>query len=922
MRPGSATASLFWVPLTALMVGLLVAATPLGAWLSRPLTDWQLRRAAPAEPPAGVLVVDIDDASLQVLRPLLGPWPFKRDVYALVVEQLRELGARVIAIDLLLGDAHPGDMALARAIARPGAPVVLAAAGLRYAQDDAGPAGLAPDGTASAAPPFAARHPAAQRWPALALPSETLWPAPGRPPRMGMITTPLDDDGLLRAMPLWHVWKGWQVPTLPLAVWAAATEDQAEPADWPRDAQGRVAPAFAGSAGAVPVLPFAPLARAALGLDAAAPLAAAVQGRVVFIGSSALLADSVMTVSGQLSGTAVLAQSYAALRDGRLLNPPAPWAQALMLLLALAPAGLTWRRGRAVLRLDAAAAMLGLAVVVGLGGVLLSAHRMPVPWAPALATLLTGFIVTVIARQRWLAQTHRRLVYERAVADAANQAKSEFLAHVSHDIRTPMNALLGVAELLDDSPLNDTQRRHVQVFRDAGRTLHELINDLLDLSRIEAGRFELDLAAFSLRALLAQQDALLRPRADQKGLQLALEVAADVPDGVNADRRRLQQALTNLMGNAIKFTHAGGVRIGVSRGAGPDDVVFAVADTGIGIVPSKLELIFEPFTQADGSVTRQYGGTGLGLSITRSIALLMGGRIAVQSTPGQGSVFTLTVPLARAELPPQAEPLAAVAAPRPGLEGAAPAGVVLLAEDNEVNVYVFEGMLAGLGLRIDVAPNGPTALEMARHQVYQLIFMDVQMPGMDGLAVTRELRHYEAHSGRARTPVVALTANAFAQDVQDSLEAGCDLHLAKPFTKSQLLDALTRYLPSIAPDVAVAHHPAPPPQQLPKEPGAAARDNGETARRARVLAHAAVFIERWPQDFHDARVRRNVPLMRGLARDLCRFATDMGAEPLARAAALLDSAIDPDGRADASACLNVNAEIAPVIVALSTAGYR
>jgi signal transduction histidine kinase/ActR/RegA family two-component response regulator len=913
------TRSLAWLPTAALLVGLAVALTPLDEILSRPLTDWQHRRAGPDGPPAGVVVIDIDDASLVALRPDLGAWPFRRDVYALVVEQLREFGAKAIAIDLLFADAHDGDQALARAIARPGAPVILAAAGLRYAQDDAAANELPGAGAGPAGAP-------AYGWPAMALPTPSVWPAAGQLPRTGVITTPLDEDGRLRSLPLWHAWRGHRLPALPLAVWMALS-DEGAPTPGPVDAQGRVDIAFAGAATGAPALSFARVARSALGLEDGSAVAGAVRDRVVFIGSSALLADSVMTVSGQHSGTAILAQSYAALRDGRLLRPQTRWAQSLLLGLALVPSLLTYGRGRASVARDALWAVLALLAVVSLGLALLARAWMPTLWGAPLAAIAVGLALAVLAHQRSLARTHRRLAYERAVADASNRAKSEFLANVSHEIRTPMNALLGVAELLDETPLNAQQRQHVRMFRESGQSLQELINDLLDLSRIEAGRFELDDVPFSLQELLTQQLALQRPRAEQKRLKLELEIAADVPDGVKGDRRRLQQGLTNLVGNAIKFTHSGSVRLSISLGPGPDDVTFAVIDTGIGIVPSKFESIFEPFTQADGSVTRRYGGTGLGLSITRSIAQLMGGRIDVQSIPGQGSTFTLVVPLPAAD-GWVAEPARAPALAAPAMAQSR-SHAILLAEDNEVNVYVFEGMLADQGLRIDVATNGHSALEMARARRYDLIFMDVQMPGMDGLSVTRSLRQFESQTGRVRTPVIALTANAYAKDVQSSLEAGCEMHMAKPFSKTQLVDALLRFVP---PDPAAGTAPAPaegadvPPDPVPPSPAgildhrsALARHAGDTAQHRRVLDHASVFIERWQQDFDAARARQDGALMRGLARDLRATAVDIGAHALAGAAAKLEDALalSPAAELQARTLAGVQSEIVPVIVAIT-----
>jgi CheY-like chemotaxis protein len=241
-----------------------------------------------------------------------------------------------------------------------------------------------------------------------------------------------------------------------------------------------------------------------------------------------------------------------------------------------------------------------------------------------------------------------------------------------------------------------------------------------------------------------------------------------------------------------------------------EQLVFTVTDTGIGIAQPKISQVFEAFQQADGSVTRQYGGTGLGLSITRELAHLMGGSVEAQSASGRGSTFSLTLPLLRVEALGAVSPMAAAPSAQ-RLQIASAAGTlapvddvhpplhlgkqVLLAEDNEVNVYLFKAMLEGQGLEIDVATNGLTALDLAQSRRYSLIFMDVQMPGMDGLSVTRELRRFELESGRARMPIIALTANAYDADVESSLAAGCDLHIAKPFTKPQLVEALFRFVP-------------------------------------------------------------------------------------------------------------------------------
>jgi signal transduction histidine kinase/DNA-binding response OmpR family regulator len=913
------------VPAAAAAAGALVLLSPLNALLSRPASDWQLRHLGASAPRSTEAVVfDIDDASLAALKPRLGAWPFKRDVYALAVEQLRDLGASAIAIDLLLADAHPGDEALARAIARPGAPVLLAAAGLRHASDQGLPT-PSPAVAPAVAPPGgrgAAAH--AYLWPSLALPTPSVWPAPDRAPALGVITAPLDADGRLRRLPLWHADSGVRLPVMPLAVLRALGHEPAA-AELPLDAQGALHLAFAPPAAWPEQRPFTQLAAVALGKQDAGTLRDAVRGRVVFIGSSALLADSVMTVQGQASGTAALAQVYTALRRGTWARPPSLALDASLVLLALLPALVTAWRGRPSAPRDAALALGALVVGVGAAMLALEQARQPAQGAAALVALLAGLGGALLTQQRQQAAAQRRLEHELAVAAEAARAKSAFLANVSHEIRTPLNALLGVAELLQATPLDAQQRRHVQVFHDAGRALHDLINDLLDLSKIEAGRFELDPTPFSLHALIEHVAALLRPRAEGKGLELVLQVPHDLPDGVCGDRKRLEQALINLLGNAVKFTPRGHVQLAARRDPSREHgVVFEVIDTGIGIAPSKLELIFEPFAQADGSVTRMYGGTGLGLAITRSVAELMGGSIEVRSTPGAGSTFSLRVPLPPAELPRAGD-----AAPESAGAGALPGRplAVLLAEDNDVNVYIFRAMLEGQNVELTVASNGPAALELMRQRRYDLAFVDVQMPGMDGLAVTRELRRFEAAQRRLRTPVVALTANAYAADVQASLDAGCDRHVAKPFSRGQLLDALGQLGQAARPGDS-ASQAAPHVQAA--EAGAAAkvldrdralaRMGGDLDLYRRVAEHAAVFLGEWPQSFERASVDGNLERTQHLVHDLKSVAAALGAQRLFEEATVLEQSlrgIDARAAGDPAALARVRATIVPVLAAAS-----
>ncbi len=388
-------------------------------------------------------------------------------------------------------------------------------------------------------------------------------------------------------------------------------------------------------------------------------------------------------------------------------------------------------------------------------------------------------------------------------AERANASKSEFLAGMSHEIRTPMNAILGMADLLSDTPLTEQQREYVRVFQRAGGSLLTLINDILDLSKVEAGHVTLESLPFDLEDALQKALEIVGPRAQEKGLAVTCAIAGNVPRHVVGDAARLRQIVLNLAGNAVKFTDAGSVDVVAewrpqdrSRGI----VTIAVSDTGIGIPEDRLETIFEKFTQADASTTRRFGGTGLGLAICKQLVTLMGGTLAVESREGLGSRFTLTVPLAIAAAEPapdesRALPARSASATVPA--ASAPPATrplrILVVDDAEDNRALIEAYLSKLPYRLSFACHGAEGVKAVAEGDFDLILMDVQMPEMDGYEATRRIRTREAAGGKPPVPIVALTANAFTEDVARALEAGCTGHMAKPILKGNLLAMIAQY---------------------------------------------------------------------------------------------------------------------------------
>ncbi len=735
------------------------------------LTDTHSRLLAPKVKFDQVVVVDVDEESMTQLRPKLGPWPYDREVYALVTDFLLRSGAKAVAYDVLFSDPRKGDEAFAAALDER---VILAAAALPYTfgRDAAYQKQLESRtwGSADKASAWLVSD--------LTLPRSMLATRAG----IGVINMHPDSDGLMRRVPLVFSAYGKLAPSLALALLNGAASPPRfalngnmvtlDGQSWPVTARAEVLLHFPAGIEGVPALPFYQVALAASGVPGMEQIAQAVKGKRVIVGSStAVLGDLIYTPLGLLPGVKVQAMVTELLLRGHVLKPRgwgADLALALGTFVLVTLLGYPLWSARKTLQW---LVFPGVAVFV-LAGVTVSILRGQA--MGILFALIAGMLMqlmVVFYRQLRLYTQNQRLEMETRAAREADRLKSQFLSHITHELRTPLTAIMGFNNInLHQDDLGRDQRvKNGEIVDRNCQNMLSLVNNLLDQAKIEAGQMAIQLHPESVRTVIGDALSTVTPLLHGKPVKLRMEDQG-VPELLNIDAFRLRQIVLNLLSNAIKFTGQGEIRVGA---AWCEEVLtMTVTDTGPGMPEAVVNRLFGAFQQADAKVAATHGGTGLGLTISRNLARLMGGDIAVRSEVGVGTVFTVTLN-------------APVAAP------ATLHGTVLVAEDMPDIRALIVRQLKGLGLTVLESENGEQAIEAALYQRPDAVLMDMDMPVIGGAEATRTLRQ----CGYSR-PILALTAHKGADERRLALASGCNAVVDKPLTRASLQVALASALAS------------------------------------------------------------------------------------------------------------------------------
>ena len=842
----------FWRCLVLGSLGVLAAAllalTPLARDIELKLEDSLLSLSAPEIDFSDVVVVDVDEPSMARLQSQIGAWPYNRDVYALVTPFLLKAGAKSLAYDILFSEARAGDDEFARTLSEN---VVLAAASLPFG-------GAAHDASyrerlALGAWARGLNWPA-QPWDDLTLPLAKL----DGQAAIGVISMLPDPDGSIRRVPLLHRAYGEVLPSLAMATLKAAGTpvplDQTnrlvtiDGTAAPTDAQGRVQLRFPRNFNSLKIVPFYEVALAASGSEKYAALSQTFTGKMVYIGSSsAVLGDFHQTPLGQMAGLHLTASLPVFLKSGQLLKPRSWQLDGALALLMVTLALLAAHPRMQALGSVQVLALPGVLLIAGFAASYLGALGLTVGFLmPALAALFIH-VGAIIWRQLHLYRKSRKLMVEKLAAEQATRLKSQFLSHMTHELRTPLTAILGFNNInwKTDTMGREERMKNSSVIDRNGRHLLALINSILDQAQLEAGQVRIVTQAESLRALVEDVVATLKPLVRDKPLALRATYAHGMPDVVEIDAFRVRQILLNLAGNAIKFTPQGEVLMDASWRDGRLSI--AVKDTGPGLSPEAQSRLFAAFAQADDSIAAKHGGTGLGLTISRDLARLMLGEITLTSELGVGSRFTLVLPAAAGKLValpvlpdssayvPMATPIhtrpmpLSTPAPLDDLSGVGSTsagvdsttmtppprsvqalhGTVLVAEDADDLRALAVMHLKRLGLTVLQATNGREAVDAALAGQPDAILMDLEMPEMNGLDAIKRLRQL----GFSR-PILATTAHAGEPHRTLALAAGCNDMLSKPISFALLRAALDgamgarqRSQPVLADTSVFAHTP-------------------------------------------------------------------------------------------------------------------
>ena len=793
--------------LVAVLATLVLSASDAFRRVDFDLTDMHGRWFAQRVAFDDVAVIDVDEESVAQLQPRLGPWPYDREVYALVVQWLKSAGVEAIGFDILFAEARKGDDALASAL---DARTVLAAAALPYTfeRDGAYRARLVQKTWGAA--PGAGVYPLSD----LTLPHAPLTRNAG----IGVISAPVDSDGILRRVPLAFAAYGQLAPSMALALLARKEEAPlggapqvvvgagrvtASGKSWPVSPLSEVQLRYPANIDSLRTVPFYQVALAASGAPGMAPLAdtlrTALKDRYVLIGSSsAALGDYIQTPAGRVAGVKMQAVIAQLLLKGHVLKPRSlAWEMALLggvMLLVLAAGASRWRANNLV---QWGVLPLVIVFTIVFGAVALE-RGQALGLLFAITAGMLAHLAGVLFQQVHLFRQNQQLAMEKRAAQQADALKSQFLSHITHELRTPLTAIMGFNNInWHDSALGREQRmKNGEIVDRNCQHMLSLVNNLLDQAKIDAGQLTIQRHPDSPNAVVRDAVATVRPLLHGKPVTLKTDDVG-VPDTLDIDAFRLRQIVLNLLSNAIKFTEKGEISVVLSWNEG--ELTLSVIDTGPGMNADAVNRLFTAFQQADGSVAAKHGGTGLGLTISRNLARLMGGDITVRSAPGQGTVFTVTV-VAAVVTPEPPAPVAAAA-----LQGAATQlepravlqGLVLVAEDMPDTRALVVRHLERLGLTVLQAENGEQAIEMALAKRPDVVLMDMDMPVVAGSEATRTLRMcgYSA-------PILALTAHKSEEERTRALAAGCNSIVEKPMTRASLLTALSAALaPNAAPGV-------------------------------------------------------------------------------------------------------------------------